>query len=87
MSKDAIYSVVNSTLKRAAGGLSQTYPEHAKIIEGATTHWLRHTFGTRLAKDNPIEVVRDQMRHSSIETTSIYVHSEVDQRFRAVVDF
>lgn len=39
-------------------------------LKGASTHWLRHTFGTRaIARQVPPEVVQAQMGHSSIATT------------------
>lgn len=41
----------------------------------ASTHWLRHTFGTRLLDAGAdLRSVRDLMDHASIETTNRYLH-------------
>lgn len=47
----------------------------------ASTHWLRHTAATHQAEDGtPIHHIQQNLRHSSIGTTSIYVHAEEDAR-------
>jgi integrase/recombinase XerD len=49
-------------------------------------HWCRHTFATRLLRNNtPIEVVSTLLGHSSIETTmDIYGHLSVEDARRAL---
>ena len=41
---------------------------------------MRHTAGTHQSDRIDLKVVRDNLGHSNIATTSIYVHSEDDQR-------
>ncbi|RZI71759.1 MAG: integrase, partial [Pseudomonas sp.] len=55
--------------------------ERAKLA-GATTHWLRHTFGTRaIARNVPLDVIQAQMGHASIQTTTaIYGRAPIKRR-------
>jgi integrase len=48
----------------------------------ASTHWLRHIFGTRaIAKDVPLDVIQAQMGHASIQTTTaIYGRAPMRRR-------
>jgi integrase len=51
-------------------------------LAGATTHWLRHTFGTRaVAREVPLDVIQAQMGHASIQTTmGIYGRAPMKRR-------
>ena len=51
-------------------------------LAGATTHWLRHTFGTRaIARQVPLDVIQAQMGHASIQTTTaIYGRAPIKRR-------
>lgn len=65
----ALYEHVKGWLKKAVAG--SVLPEHERRkLEGASTHWLRHTFGTRaVARNVPLDVVQQQLGHASIKTT------------------
>jgi len=44
--------------------------------ERATPHKLRHAYGTGLARKGvPVHIIKDQMGHADIATTSVYLHS------------
>ncbi|MEB2611328.1 site-specific integrase [Burkholderia cenocepacia] len=46
-------------------------------------HWMRHTHASHaLARGAELIMVRDNLRHSSISTTSTYLHSDEVQRAR-----
>lgn len=46
-----------------------------------TTHQYRHTFATRWARDGkPIVGLQHQLGHESLNTTSVYVDSDVEER-------
>ena len=47
-----------------------------EAFEQASTHWLRHFFATTAAQDIDLAVLRDQMGHADLRTTSIYVAPE-----------
>ena len=52
-------------------------PALAAKVRLATPHWMRHTHATHsLAKGVELTTVRDNLRHASIATTSIYLHGD-----------
>jgi site-specific recombinase XerD len=49
----------------------------AEKLRRASPHWTRHTHATHaLARGAELTTVRDNLRHASIATTSIYLHSD-----------
>jgi integrase len=77
----AIYEHVKSWLSKAVSASALPSIERLKLA-GASTHWLRHTFGTRaIAREVPLDVIQAQMGHASIETTaSIYGRAPIRRR-------
>jgi integrase len=77
----ALYEHVKSWLARAVRASSLPANERDKLA-GATTHWLRHTFGTRaIAREVPLDVIQAQMGHASIQTTTaIYGRAPIRRR-------
>jgi site-specific recombinase XerD len=66
----------------AADELQEVHPALAEKLRRATPHWMRHTHATHaLERGVELTTVRDNLRHSSVSTTSIYLHS--DDRRRA----
>lgn len=55
----------------------------ATHLEQASTHWIRHTAGSHLSEKVDLKVVRDNLGHANISTTSIYLHTEDDARHDA----
>ncbi|MEK6294889.1 MAG: tyrosine-type recombinase/integrase, partial [Paraburkholderia tropica] len=52
-------------------------------LESASAHWLRHSAGSHMADgDVDLRMVRDNLGHASISTTSLYLHSDDDRRHR-----
>ncbi|MDE2087055.1 MAG: site-specific integrase [Xanthomonadaceae bacterium] len=77
----AVYQIVKDTFRRVAETLQQQDEVKATRVRRASTHWLRHTAATHQAEDGtPIHHIQKNLRHSSIGTTSIYVHAEEDAR-------
>jgi len=66
-------------------------PAAADKLRRASPHWMRHTHATHpLAHGEELTTVRDNLRHASIQTTSIYLHVDevkragrLEKRFRA----
>lgn len=56
----------------------------AATLRVATPHWIRHGSISALVKRVPLVYARDQGRHSSLATTSIYAHSERPEWHQAV---
>jgi site-specific recombinase XerD len=57
-------------------------------LRSASTHWLRHSYGSYLANDRqvPLTYIRDELGHSSISTTSLYLNTDAKQRQKIVSD-
>ncbi|MDP2368782.1 phage integrase family protein [Rhodoferax sp.] len=77
----ALYEHVNGWIAKAVSSSALPSNERLKLA-GATTHWLRHTFGTRaVARQVPADVIQAQMGHASIQTTlSIYGRAPLQRR-------
>jgi integrase len=57
-------------------------------LRNASTHWLRHSYGSYLANDKqvPLTYIRDELGHASINTTSLYLNTDAKQRQKIVSD-
>ena len=54
-------------------------------IEGKSPYTMRHTFGSRLGKNNtPFAVISQLMGHTDPKTTMLYVHPEFEDHIKAV---
>ena len=79
VSTGTIYLLLKDIFKRV--GAANT--ENAARFERASTHWLRHTFGSHAVADKaPLDVVQYILGHNSLETTSIYVTAERSRRIK-----
>jgi site-specific recombinase XerD len=77
----AIYQIVKDAFRHVADTLQKEDGAKATRVRRASTHWLRHTAATHQAEDGtPIHHIQQNLRHSSIGTTSIYIHAEEDAR-------
>jgi integrase len=79
----AIYLVVKDVFGQAADTLAACDPVTATVLRRASTHWLRHTAASHQA-DSGIDLrhIQKNLRHASIETTAIYLHTADDARHR-----
>ena len=77
----ALYEHVKSWLAKAIDAAELPAAERYRMSQ-ASTHWLRHTFGTRaIARDVPLDVIQAQMGHASIQTTiAIYGRAPMRRR-------
>ncbi|MCA8348508.1 phage integrase family protein [Burkholderia cepacia] len=77
--------VLGRFFREAAKRVAARDPVLAAKLRCASPHWLRHTHATH-ALDAGVElvVVRDNLRHASVATTSTYLHSEETKRARQV---
>lgn len=86
MVRTAVYEVVKGVVRAAAQRVRDLGPEHhaaAAHIEAASPHWMRHTAGSHLSNRADLKVVRDNLGHENLATTSRYLHSEDDARHDA----
>jgi site-specific recombinase XerD len=86
MARSAIHEIVKAVFRQSAANLRSRGPDFeaaAAHLEQASTHWMRHTAGSHLSDKADLKVVRDNLGHANISTTSIYLHSEDDARHDA----
>lgn len=63
-------------------------PFDASRLIRASTHWIRHTHGTHAtARGMDVAIVRNNMGHASLATTSSYITTERDARIAAIEKF
>jgi len=89
MSRSAIHGMVKQVVQLTAQRLRSAGDQHegaARHIEQASAHWLRHTAGTHQSDGMDLKMVRDNLGHANIATTSIYLHTEDDARHDATSD-
>ncbi len=87
LTRAAVHVVVKNVFSGTAARLLSLGAEQAARaarVQSASSHWLRHTMGSRLANDVDLRHVRDTLGHASISTTSVYLHDEDDKRHAAV---
>ncbi|WP_157649465.1 tyrosine-type recombinase/integrase, partial [Burkholderia ubonensis] len=67
----------------SADAIQEERPATAEKLRRASPHWMRHTHASHaLARGAALIMVRDNLRHASISTTSTYLHSDEVQRAR-----
>ncbi|KVO82735.1 hypothetical protein WL21_07540 [Burkholderia ubonensis] len=67
----------------SADAIQEEWPATAEKLRRASPHWMRHTHASHaLARGAALIMVRDNLRHASISTTSTYLHSDEVQRAR-----
>ena len=84
--RNAIWQIVKDVVKAATAlAVQDGDGDSAKKLQHGSTHWLRHTFGTRLV-ENGADLVeaRDLLDHASIDTTSLYLHKPAEKHHAAL---
>lgn len=78
-----LWAVMKRIFVTAAEAIRADNPAFAQKLLRATPHWMRHTHATHaLQRGAELTSVRDNLRHASLSTTSIYLHSDDVQRAR-----
>ncbi|MFS8931322.1 tyrosine-type recombinase/integrase [Cupriavidus taiwanensis] len=87
LSRGALHLILKEVFGMAAARLRTRGPEweaQAAVLASASAHWLRHTAGSHMTDQQvDLRFVRDNFGHSSLSTTSGYLHSEEDARHEA----
>ncbi|WP_321818497.1 MULTISPECIES: tyrosine-type recombinase/integrase [unclassified Paraburkholderia] len=90
LSRSAVHDAIKSVFSGAASWLRGQGPEfsdRADELERASAHWLRHTAGSHQADGGvDLRTIRDNLGHVSLNTTSLYLHTEDDERHRETVN-
>lgn len=78
-----LWSVMRGFFLKVAEVIEADSPALAEKLRRASPHWMRHTHATHaLARGAELTTVRDNLRHASITTTSIYLHGDEVKRAR-----
>lgn len=85
LSEKAVYLLVRQIFENAAfAALDKGDAALAARLNQVSTHWLRHTSATlQIESDTALEMVQDNLGHSTIQTTRLYVHVDPARRYRA----
>ena len=79
----AVYLIVKAVFTLAAEALAASDPVTAVVLRRASTHWLRHAAASHQADSGTdLRNIQKNLRHASIETTAIYLHTTDDARHR-----
>ncbi len=82
-----LWRVMKRFFATAADVVEEDNPALAEKLRRATPHWTRHTHATHLLDGGAeLTTVRDNLRHSSLATTSMYLHADDERRAKQVAD-
>ena len=76
-----LWSIMRRFFNKAAAVLESDRPQLAEKLRCASPHWMRHTHASHaLIRGAELTSVRDNLRHASISTTSVYLNSDDSRR-------
>ncbi|MBK5204447.1 MAG: tyrosine-type recombinase/integrase [Polaromonas sp.] len=82
-----LWSLMRRFFTTVASVIEKDSPATAEKLRRASPHWMRHTHATHaLARGAELTTVRDNLRHASVATTSIYLHTDEVKRARQMGD-
>ncbi|AMM18531.1 integrase (plasmid) [Burkholderia sp. PAMC 28687] len=82
-----LWAILKRFFSATANIIETDNPAFAAKLRLAGPHWMRHTHATHaLKRGAQLTSVRDNLRHASISTTSIYLHSDEVERARQFRD-
>lgn len=78
-----LWAITRRFFHTAAEVVEKDAPVLAAKLRRASPHWMRHTHATHALQNGAeLPTVRDNLRHASVSTTSVYLHSDQDRRAR-----
>jgi site-specific recombinase XerD len=78
-----LWVIMKRFFQFAADELEDVNRSLADKLRRASPHWMRHTHATHaLGKGASLTTVRDNLRHASVSTTSVYLHTDEARRAR-----
>jgi site-specific recombinase XerD len=76
-----LWRVMRRFFIQVADVIQSDHPALAEKLRRASPHWMRHSHASHaLARGAELTTVRDNLRHASIATTSMYLHGDEIQR-------
>jgi site-specific recombinase XerD len=78
-----LWNIVRRFFDTAAEAIGQSSPATVDKLQRASPHWMRHAHASHsLSRGAKLTSVRDNLRHASLSTTSIYLHGDEVKRAR-----
>jgi len=78
-----LWAVMKRFFAQVADVIADENPATADKLRRASPHWMRHTHATHaLERGVDLTTVRDNLRHASVSTTSVYLHTDEEKRAR-----
>ena len=88
ISGSMLYKQLKKLFKQCAENLPSAEWKTAERFEAASTHWLRHTYGSHMTANKvDANILQHLLGHASLSTTGIYSTSEQKRRMQAVHRF
>lgn len=82
LTASGLHYLLRDYFEEAAQTLVEREPKWAEQIAKATTHWLRHSCATHaVAAGLPLDVLRENLGHEDLATTSLYVRTARDRQY------
>lgn len=82
-----VYVLIKEFFVMVARSLDCDSEAHRRFLR-ASTHWLRHTYGSHAVNSAAsLQTVQENMGHSSLNTTSLYIKGEDEQRWKEIDTF
>lgn len=88
-----LYKDLRRFFTSCADALTETDAGSAARLRQASTHWLRHSHASHLVNGGegrvpvPVHIARENLGHSSLDTTTGYISTERNLRMAAMKDF
>ena len=80
-----LWAAMKRFFETAATVLTDVNPALAEKLGRASPHWLRHSHASHaLESGADLTTVRDNLRHASVSTTSLYLHADDERRARQI---
>ena len=80
-----LWRVMRRFFLQAAEVIEPRNASLAEKLRRASPHWMRHSHATRALENGAdLTAVRDNLRHASIATTSVYLHSDDVKRAKQI---
>lgn len=78
-----LWAIMKRFFAQVADIVHEQSPVTADKLRRASPHWMRHTHATHaLERGVDLTTVRDNLRHASVSTTSVYLHTDEEKRAR-----
>ena len=83
---EVIRRILQTCFNKASEILAVSHPDESDGLREVTVHWLRHTAISEDVKTRPLNHVRDDAGHESINTTNRYINTLHRERHKTARD-